>query len=57
MKVLFGFTLQQTTGFAKGLLRLIGLSWSVSDFSALSRRQKVLTLDILYRGSDEMADY
>jgi hypothetical protein len=33
-------------------LRLIGLDWDVPDFSALSRRQKTLRVNIPYRGSD-----
>ncbi|MBS1054952.1 IS5 family transposase [Gluconobacter kondonii] len=52
LKVLFGFALRQTTGFVESLLRLAGLAWSVPDFSTLSRRQKSLTVDIPYRGSD-----
>ena len=36
MKVLFGMALRQTTGFIESLLRLIGLDWSVPDFSTLS---------------------
>lgn len=42
MKMLFGMALRQTTGFVKSLLRLIGLDWTVPDFSTLSRRQKTL---------------
>jgi hypothetical protein len=52
MKVLFGMALRQTTGFVESLLRLIGLSWDVPDFSTLSRRQKTLKVNIPYRGSD-----
>ena len=52
LKVLFGFALRQTTGFVESLLHLAGLTWSVPDFSTLSRRQKSLTVDIPYRGSD-----
>ncbi|MFT8419025.1 MAG: IS5 family transposase [Acetobacter sp.] len=52
LKVLFGFALRQTTGFVESLLRLAGLAWSVPDFSTLSRRQKSLTVDIPYRGSE-----
>ena len=52
MKVLFGMALRQTTGFVESLLRLIGLDWAVPDFSTLSRRQKTLKVNILYRGSD-----
>lgn len=52
MKVLFGMALRQATGFVESLLHLVGLDWSVPDFSTLSRRQKSLTVDITYRGSD-----
>ncbi|WP_341535043.1 transposase [Acetobacter sacchari] len=45
-------TLSQTTGFAESLLRVAGLAWSVPDFSTPSRRQKTLTVDIAYRGSN-----
>ena len=51
MKVLFGMALRQTTGFVESLLRLIGLDWTVLDFSTLSRRQKTLAVNIPYRGS------
>lgn len=51
MKVLFGLALRQTTGFVESLLRLVGLDWSVPDVSTLSRRQKVLAVNIPYRGS------
>ena len=51
MKVLFGMALRQTTGFVESLLRLVGLGWSVPDFSTLSRRQKTLAVNIPYRGS------
>jgi hypothetical protein len=37
MKVLFGMALRQTPGFVESLLRLVGLDWSVPDFSTLSR--------------------
>ena len=50
LKVLFGFALRQTTGFVESLLPLAGLAWSVLDFSTLSRRQEILTVDIAYRG-------
>ena len=43
--------LRQTTGFVESLLRLIGLDWTVPDFSTLSRRQKTLAVNIPYRGS------
>lgn len=51
MKVLFGMALRQTTGFDDSLLRLIGLDWTVPDFSTLCRRQKTLAVNIPYRGS------
>jgi hypothetical protein len=35
----------------ESLLRLIGLNWTVPDFSTLSRRQKALAVTIPYRGS------
>ncbi|MEW9922511.1 IS5 family transposase [Marimonas sp. MJW-29] len=50
LKVLFGMPLRQTTGFVKSLLRLIGLDWSVPDFSTLCRRQKTLNVSLPYRG-------
>ena len=43
MKVLFGMALRQATGFVESLLRLIGLDWTVLDFSTLSRRQKTVS--------------
>ena len=51
MKALFGMALRQTTGFVESRLRLIGLNWTVPDFSTLSRRQKTLKVNIPYRGS------
>ena len=33
------------------LLGLVGLDWTVPDFSTLSRRQKTLAVNIPYRGS------
>ncbi len=43
--------LRQTTGFVESLLGLIGLPWSVPDFSTLSRRQRTLDVTIPFRGS------
>ena len=40
---------RQTTGFVESLLGLIGLNWTVPDFSSLSRRQKALAVNILSR--------
>jgi len=51
LKVLFGLPLRQTTGFVESLLELMGLDWSVPDFSTLCRRQKTLPVVIPYRGS------
>ncbi len=51
MKVLFGMALRQTTGFVESLLLLIGLDWTVPDFSTLCRRQRTLAVNIPYRGS------
>jgi len=51
MKVLFGMALRQTTGFVEGLLQLIGLDWTVPDFSTLCRRLRTLSVNIPHRGS------
>jgi hypothetical protein len=51
MKLLFRMALKQTTGFVESLLRLVGLDWTVPDFSTLSRRQKTLAVNTPYRGS------
>ena len=51
LKVLFGLPLRQTTGFIASLLKLVGLDWSVPDFSTLCRRQKTLSVAIPYKGS------
>jgi hypothetical protein len=40
LKVLFGLPLRQTTGFVASLLKLVGLDWSVPDYSTLCRRQR-----------------
>ena len=50
MTVLFGMALRQTSGFVESLWGLIGLERSVPNFSTLSRRQKTLKVNILYRG-------
>ena len=42
---------RQTAGFVESLLGLIGLDWTVPNFSTLSRRQKSLKVTIPYRGS------
>ena len=38
LEVLFGLPLRQTTGFEESLLKLVGLDWTVLDFSSLCRR-------------------
>ena len=48
---MFGLPLRQTTGFVASLLKLVGLDWSVPDFSTLCRRQKALSVAIPYKGS------
>ncbi|PRY19959.1 DDE family transposase, partial [Aliiruegeria haliotis] len=50
MKVLFGLTIRQTTGFIESLLKLVGLGREVPDFSTLCRRQKTLNVNLPYRG-------
>ena len=53
LKVWFGLPLRQTTGFVASLLELVGLDWSVPDFSTLCRRQKTLSVTISHKGSTE----
>ena len=43
--------LRQTTGFVQSLLRLVGLDWTVPNFSTLCRRKRTLNVSIPYRGS------
>lgn len=50
-QVLFGMALRQTTGFVECLLRLVYLDWTLSNFSTLSRRQKILAVKTPYCGS------
>ena len=51
LKVLFGLPLRQTTGFVESLLKLVGLDWSVPDFSTQCRRQKTLSVAIPYKST------
>jgi len=51
LKVLFSLPLRHTTGFVESLLHLVGLNWSVPDFSTLCRHQKTLSVAIPYKGS------
>lgn len=53
MKVLFGMSLRQTTGFVQSLLRLISLDWAVPDVSS---RQQTLKVNVPYRASDGSLD-
>lgn len=50
LKELFGLPLRQTSGFAQSLLQLIGVDWTVPDFSTLCRRQRTLKVSLPYRG-------
>jgi hypothetical protein len=50
LKVLVGLPLRQTTGFVQSMLRLVGLDWTVPDFSTLCRSQKTLNVSLSYRG-------
>ncbi len=51
MKLLLGMALRQTTGFVESLLRLVGLDWTVPDFSTLSRCRRTPVVNFPYRGS------
>ena len=51
VKVLFGLPLRRMTGFVESLLELAGLNWTVPNFSTLCRRQRTLSVAILFRGS------
>ena len=50
MNVLFSMPERQTAGFVDSLLLLVGLDWSIPDFSALCRRHKTLNVNLPYRG-------
>ena len=51
MKVFFGATPQQTTGFLEGRPFLIDPNWDALDLSTLSRRQKTVSVNFPHRGS------
>ena len=53
LNVLSGLPLRQTTGFVESLFKLVGLNWSVPDFSTLCRRQKTLSVAIPYRDQQD----
>jgi hypothetical protein len=56
IKCLFGLALRQSLGTVESLLRLAGLDWKVPDFSAVSRRQKSLRVQLPYRPSTAALD-
>ena len=49
VKVLFGLPLRQSTGMVASILEMAGLDWPVPDFSTLSLRQKILSVQIPQR--------
>ena len=51
IKALFGLALHQAMGMVDSLLKLAGLSWPVTDYSTVCRRQKTLKVRIPYRPS------
>ncbi len=51
VEVLFGLPLRWTTGFGASLLKLADLDWPVPDVPALCRRQRILAVQLPYRGS------
>ena len=55
IKVLFGLPLRQATGFVESLLKLIGMLWSVPDFSGLCRPLPGSRNTVSIRGTKEVA--
>ena len=51
LKCLLNLPLRQTLGLVQSLLQLASLDWPVPDYSTLSRRQKMLQVQLPYRGS------
>ena len=49
IKALFGLALRQAMGMVESLLKLAGLSWLISDYRTVCRRQKTLKVRIPYR--------
>ena len=45
-RILFDLPLRQTEGFLQSLVKLMGLTLGVPDYSTLSRRQKTLSVDL-----------
>jgi len=56
IKRLFGLALRQSLGMVESLLRLADLDWKVPDFSTVSRRQKMLRVQLPYRASTTALD-
>jgi Transposase DDE domain len=56
IKCLFGLALRQSLGVVTSLLRLAGLDWRVPDFSTVSRRQKMLRVQLPYRATTSALD-
>ena len=52
IKVLFKLPLRQTAGMVASLLRLAGLDWLLPYFFSLCRRQKTLSVQVLYGRAD-----
>ena len=46
IKVLFGLALRQAIGLVESLIKLAGLNWQAPNYSTLSRRQQMLTVQI-----------
>jgi hypothetical protein len=55
IKVLFSLPLRQATGFVESLLKLIGLNWSVPDFSTLYRPLPGSRNTVSTRGTKDFA--
>ena len=51
IKCLFGQPLRQSLGMVQSLLKLAHLDWPVPDFSTVSRRQRLLRVQLSYRPS------
>ena len=56
IKCLFGLALRQSLGWVESPLRMSGLDWKVPDFSAVSRRQQTLRVQLPYRSSTTALD-
>lgn len=56
IKVLLRLTLRMTTGFFQSLIRLCGLDWTATDYTAICRgRQKHIDIAVIFKQSrDEL---